>query len=282
MTHLNAFFVVEPGMLAYPAGGIWNCPEYKLSQLLQNNAKESRRYGSCHPELHRQMRNGIWQLLPKETNRAQNQNHDKPNRSGHHSRTTSTFVLRHHGRRSCAYGRQHPSSPYKHRKRMPSTKKYHPYGLTRILTGLESSRNMWDMRDRLLVVLQPPPTCLPKFRRALLFEWCNIPQYQKRLEVSGYRAKDKLQVKGLIKREQFMIQLNSFWSQTLRDEVEKLAYQLNEEAERTERPITRLSKMMYGSTCADMQVHVMGKCLSSIKHVVGVRSVFLAKRLHAV
>ncbi|GFU88383.1 hypothetical protein TNCV_4218421, partial [Trichonephila clavipes] len=28
---------------------------------------------------------------------------------------------------------------------------------------------------------------------------------------------------------------------------------LNEEAERTERPIRRLSKVMYGSTCADMQ-----------------------------
>ncbi|GFY13306.1 DUF5641 domain-containing protein [Trichonephila clavipes] len=67
-----------------------------------------------------------------------------------------------------------------------------------------------------------------------------------------------------------------------KDEVEKLAYQLNEEAERTERPIRKLSKVMYGSTCADMQVDVMGECLSSIKHVVGVRSVFLAKRLPAV
>ncbi|GFX21143.1 transposable element Tcb2 transposase [Trichonephila clavipes] len=53
------------------------------------------------------------------------------------------------------------------------------------------------------------------------------------------------------------------------DEVEKLAYQLNEEAERTERPIRRISKVMYGSTCADMQVDLMGECLSSIKHVVG-------------
>ncbi|GFT50417.1 hypothetical protein TNCV_1004191 [Trichonephila clavipes] len=44
---------------------------------------------------------------------------------------------------------------------------------------------------------------------------------------------------------------------------------LNEEAERTERPIRRLSKVMYGNTCADMQVDVMGECLSSIKHVVG-------------
>ncbi|GFV99894.1 uncharacterized protein TNCV_5082531 [Trichonephila clavipes] len=72
------------------------------------------------------------------------------------------------------------------------------------------------------------------------------------------------------------------WYAKIKDEVEKLAYQLNEEAERTERPIRRLSKVMYGSTCADMQVEVMGECLSSIKHVVGVRSVFLAKRLDAV
>ncbi|GFV80288.1 uncharacterized protein TNCV_4956911 [Trichonephila clavipes] len=72
------------------------------------------------------------------------------------------------------------------------------------------------------------------------------------------------------------------WCAKFKDEVEKLAYQLNEEAERTERPIRRFSKVMYGSTCADMQVDVMGECLSSIKHVVGVRSVFLAKRLHAV
>ncbi|GFY32744.1 uncharacterized protein TNCV_4638501 [Trichonephila clavipes] len=71
------------------------------------------------------------------------------------------------------------------------------------------------------------------------------------------------------------------WCAKIKDEVEKLAYQLNEEAERTERPIRRLSKVMYGSTCADMQVDLMGECLSSIKHVVGVRSVFLAKRLHA-
>ncbi|GFY09604.1 uncharacterized protein TNCV_380991 [Trichonephila clavipes] len=72
------------------------------------------------------------------------------------------------------------------------------------------------------------------------------------------------------------------WCAKVKDEVEKLAYKLNEKAERTERPIRRLSKVMYGSTCADMQVDVMGECLSSIKHVVGVRSVFLAKRLHAV
>ncbi|GFY07138.1 hypothetical protein TNCV_276851 [Trichonephila clavipes] len=43
------------------------------------------------------------------------------------------------------------------------------------------------------------------------------------------------------------------WCAKFKEEVEKLAYQLNEEAERTERPIRRLSKVMYGSTCADMQ-----------------------------
>ncbi|GFU28621.1 uncharacterized protein TNCV_468241 [Trichonephila clavipes] len=77
-------------------------------------------------------------------------------------------------------------------------------------------------------------------------------------------------------------QCHIHWCAKSKDEVEKLEYQLNEEAERTERPIRRLSKVMYGSTSADMQVDVMGECLSSIKHVVGVRSVFLAKRLHTV
>ncbi|GFU79299.1 transposable element Tc1 transposase [Trichonephila clavipes] len=62
------------------------------------------------------------------------------------------------------------------------------------------------------------------------------------------------------------------WCAKIKDEVEKLAYQLSEEAEWTERPIRRLSKVMYGSTCADMQVDVMGECLSSIKHVVGTTS----------
>ncbi|GFW69638.1 transposable element Tcb1 transposase [Trichonephila clavipes] len=62
---------------------------------------------------------------------------------------------------------------------------------------------------------------------------------------------------------------NLHWCAKIKDEVETLAYQLNEEAARTERPIRRLSKVMYGSTCADMQVDVMKECLSSIKHVVG-------------
>ncbi|GFV60141.1 transposable element Tcb1 transposase [Trichonephila clavipes] len=62
------------------------------------------------------------------------------------------------------------------------------------------------------------------------------------------------------------------WCAKIKDEVEKVSYQLNEEAERTERPIRRLSKVMYGSTCADIQVDVMGECLSGIKDVDGTTS----------
>ncbi|GFW66525.1 uncharacterized protein TNCV_3840641 [Trichonephila clavipes] len=77
----------------------------------------------------------------------------------------------------------------------------------------------------------------------------------------------------LVKRVVAALQLETaelHWCAKIKDEVEQLAYQLYEEAKRTERPIRRLSKVMYGSTCADMQVDVMGECLSSIKHVVGV------------
>ncbi|GFV35909.1 transposable element Tcb1 transposase [Trichonephila clavipes] len=34
------------------------------------------------------------------------------------------------------------------------------------------------MLGRRIAALQPPPTCLPELRRALLDEWCNIPQDQ--------------------------------------------------------------------------------------------------------
>ncbi|GFW88390.1 transposable element Tc3 transposase [Trichonephila clavipes] len=34
------------------------------------------------------------------------------------------------------------------------------------------------MLDRRIAARQPPPTCLPELRRALLDEWCNIPQDQ--------------------------------------------------------------------------------------------------------
>ncbi|GFW97425.1 DDE_3 domain-containing protein [Trichonephila clavipes] len=38
--------------------------------------------------------------------------------------------------------------------------------------------HVWDMLGRRIAVRQPPPTCLPELWRALLDEWCIIPQDQ--------------------------------------------------------------------------------------------------------
>ncbi|GFT30025.1 DDE_3 domain-containing protein [Trichonephila clavipes] len=38
--------------------------------------------------------------------------------------------------------------------------------------------HVWDMLGRRIAARQPPPTCLPELRTALLDEWCNIPQDQ--------------------------------------------------------------------------------------------------------
>ncbi|GFV84082.1 uncharacterized protein TNCV_3037441 [Trichonephila clavipes] len=58
---------------------------------------------------------------------------------------------------------------------MPSIGGYHPYGLASILTGLESNSACvgyaWPTNCS-------PPIYLPELRRALLDEWCNIPQDQ--------------------------------------------------------------------------------------------------------
>ncbi|GFY28392.1 reticulon-4-interacting protein 1 homolog, mitochondrial [Trichonephila clavipes] len=43
---------------------------------------------------------------------------------------------------------------------------------------LNPIKHVWDMLGRRIAVHQPPPTCLPELRRALLDEWCNIPQDQ--------------------------------------------------------------------------------------------------------
>ncbi|GFV20854.1 transposable element Tcb2 transposase [Trichonephila clavipes] len=61
---------------------------------------------------------------------------------------------------------------------MPSIGVYHLYGLTSILTGLACIEHMWDMLCRRIIARQPLPTCLPELRRALLDEWCDIPQDQ--------------------------------------------------------------------------------------------------------
>ncbi|GFU82114.1 transposable element Tcb1 transposase [Trichonephila clavipes] len=38
--------------------------------------------------------------------------------------------------------------------------------------------HVWDMLGQRIAARQPPPTCLSELRRALLDEWCNIPQHQ--------------------------------------------------------------------------------------------------------
>ncbi|GBM66562.1 hypothetical protein AVEN_198882-1 [Araneus ventricosus] len=43
---------------------------------------------------------------------------------------------------------------------------------------LNPIEHVWDMLGRRIAARQPPPTCLPELRRALLDEWCNIPQNQ--------------------------------------------------------------------------------------------------------
>ncbi|GFV78944.1 uncharacterized protein TNCV_4347031 [Trichonephila clavipes] len=53
---------------------------------------------------------------------------------------------------------------------------YHPCEFAIILTGLESSKACVEHAWQSSCVLQPITTCLPELRRALLDEWCNIPQ----------------------------------------------------------------------------------------------------------
>ncbi|GFX77382.1 transposable element Tcb1 transposase [Trichonephila clavipes] len=37
---------------------------------------------------------------------------------------------------------------------------------------LNTIEHVWDMLGRRIAARQPPPTCLPELRRALLDEWC--------------------------------------------------------------------------------------------------------------
>ncbi|GFU91598.1 transposable element Tcb1 transposase [Trichonephila clavipes] len=43
---------------------------------------------------------------------------------------------------------------------------------------LNPIEHVWDIFGRRIAVHQPPSKCLPELRRALLDEWCNIPQDQ--------------------------------------------------------------------------------------------------------
>ncbi|GFV94535.1 kinesin-like protein [Trichonephila clavipes] len=44
--------------------------------------------------------------------------------------------------------------------------------------NLNPIEHVWDMLGRRIPARQPPATCLPELRSALLDEWCNIPQDQ--------------------------------------------------------------------------------------------------------
>ncbi|GFS74870.1 uncharacterized protein TNCV_1395561 [Trichonephila clavipes] len=61
---------------------------------------------------------------------------------------------------------------------MPSIRGYHPYGFASILIGLESNRACVGYAWPKNCSPSTSPTCLLELRRALLDEWCNIPQYQ--------------------------------------------------------------------------------------------------------
>ncbi|GFS90037.1 transposable element Tcb1 transposase [Trichonephila clavipes] len=43
---------------------------------------------------------------------------------------------------------------------------------------MNPTEHVWDMLGRRIAPRQPPPTCLPELREALLDEWCNILQDQ--------------------------------------------------------------------------------------------------------
>ncbi|GFS57340.1 uncharacterized protein TNCV_492051 [Trichonephila clavipes] len=137
--------------------------------------------------------------------------------------------------------------------------------------GTTNHHRPWGLKSRLVRVI-----CKNGYNE------CNVEWNEKGLPNYLLNANSLLDIPFLLSDSEnyftdlihlkFETECHLHWCAKIKDEVEKLAYQLNDEAERTERPIRRLSKGMYGSTCADMQVDVMGKCLSSIKHVVGTTS----------
>ncbi|GFT26699.1 uncharacterized protein TNCV_3604981 [Trichonephila clavipes] len=73
-------------------------------------------------------------------------------------------------------------------------------------------------RTCLAFELQPPPTCLPELRRALLDEWCNIPQVC--CAVSTHFVEITLVLKGLQRRKlAVMIRKALFWYKRFQESV---------------------------------------------------------------
>ncbi|GFV83730.1 retrovirus-related Pol polyprotein from transposon TNT 1-94 [Trichonephila clavipes] len=51
---------------------------------------------------------------------------------------------------------------------------------------LNPIEHVWDMLGRRIAARQPPPTCLPELRRALIDEWCNISQDQSKTPLNNH------------------------------------------------------------------------------------------------
>ncbi|GFW40089.1 uncharacterized protein TNCV_5117721 [Trichonephila clavipes] len=93
---------------------------------------------------------------------------------------------------------------------------------------LNPIEHVWDMLVRRIAALQSPPTCLPKLRRAMLDEWCNIPQDQiDNLILSmPRRYSETFSKKGSLNDDNFLFTLDSFASCDL-DDINDLAFDYN-------------------------------------------------------
>ncbi|GFX12679.1 transposable element Tcb2 transposase [Trichonephila clavipes] len=114
---------------------------------------------------------------------------------------------------------------------------------------LNPIENVWDALGRQVAGRNYPPTNKNTLIRALTEEWDKLPQH-------------------------CWIMLCKVWCAKIKNEVEKLAYQLNEEGERTKRPIRRLSQKNQAQTAGEIARHttqVTGRPISRFT---------VARRLH--
>ncbi|GFT14085.1 transposable element Tcb1 transposase [Trichonephila clavipes] len=106
-------------------------------------------------------------------------NDDRPHLSGCHSGTTCTFVSGRHEFSDLLFmddnARPHRANIVHECLQSEDIIRMDWPAHSPDLNPIE---HVWDMLDRRIAVRQPPPTCLPELWRALLDEWCNIPQDQ--------------------------------------------------------------------------------------------------------
>ncbi|GFT58308.1 transposable element Tcb1 transposase [Trichonephila clavipes] len=101
---------------------------------------------------------------------------DRPHLSGCHSGTTCTFLFR------GAMGAEFlfmDDNAHPHRANIVD-ECLQSEDITRMdwpvySPDLNSIEHVRDMLGRRIAARQPPPTCRPELRRALLDDWCNIP-----------------------------------------------------------------------------------------------------------